>query len=146
MYFPHSTPTPIRGEPDYKYLKKLKNELRANASSVDSDLGGGDHGYLGLVLSEQEYRRIYPDTPFEAPEFLGPLVIRRGTNTADAINLREEHRTNVALYRECREVEKALLRHITQAVEPKYIDFLKNENTDLILSIPFFRLWQNTYA
>ena len=131
-YFPHSTPTPIRGEPDYKSLKKLKNELRANASSVDSDLGGGHHGYLGLVLSEQEYRRICPDTPFDAPEFPGTLTIPRGTDTADALNLREEHRTNVALYREYREVEKALVRHITQALESKYIDFLKNENTDLI--------------
>ena len=131
-YFPHSTPTPIRGEPDYKSLKKFENELRSNANSVDSDLGGGNHGYLGLVLSEQEYNRICPDTPFEAPEFPGPLVISWGTDTADVINLREEHRTNVALYREWREVEKALLRQFTQVVEQKYIDFLKNENTDLI--------------
>ena len=97
-YFPHSSTTPIRGEPSYKSLKKLKNELRANASSVDSDLGGGDHGYLGLVLSETEYRRICPDDPFEPPEFPGPLRIPRGTDTADAINMREEHRNNVTLY------------------------------------------------
>ena len=51
-YFPYSTPTPIQGEPTYKALKRFKNELRANASSVDTDLGGGDHGYLGLVLTE----------------------------------------------------------------------------------------------
>ena len=109
----------------------MKSELRVNASSVDSDLGGGDHGYLGLVLSEEEYRKICLDHSFEASEFPGPLVIPRGTDTVDAINLREEHRTNVSLYRD-REVEQALLRHITTAVEPKYIDFLKNENTDLI--------------
>ena len=131
-YFPHSSPTPIRGEPSYKALKKLKNELRANASSVDSDLGGGDYGYLGLILSEEEYQRICANDPFEAPEFPGRLLIPRGTDTADALNLREEHRNNVAQYRECREVEKALLRHITTAVESRYIDFLKNEDTDLV--------------
>ena len=51
-YFPYKTRTPIVGEPTYKALKRLKNELRANASSVDTDLGGGDHGYLGLVLTD----------------------------------------------------------------------------------------------
>ena len=40
-YFPHKTPTLIRGEPTYKDLKRVKMELQANASSVDSELGGG---------------------------------------------------------------------------------------------------------
>ena len=57
-YFPYSTPTPVQGEPNYKTLKRLKYVLRANASSVNSDLGDGDHGYLGLVLSDQEYTRV----------------------------------------------------------------------------------------
>ena len=48
-YFKYKTPTPIQGTPTNKTLKRLKTELRANASSVESDLGGGNHGYLGLV-------------------------------------------------------------------------------------------------
>ena len=51
-YFKYKTPTPIRGEPTNKALKRLQTELRANASSVETDLGGGDHGYLGLVLTD----------------------------------------------------------------------------------------------
>ena len=39
-YFPHKIPTLIRGEPIYKDLKRVKMELRANASSIDSELGG----------------------------------------------------------------------------------------------------------
>ena len=131
-YFPYPKPTPIQGEPTYKALKRLKNELRANSSSVDSDLGGGDHGYLGLVLNDAEYSRVVPNTPFIAPRFPGSLNIPRGTDTIDAINLREEHKRNTGLYRECREVEKALIRHITTAIEAKYIDNLKNPDTDLI--------------
>lgn len=131
-YFPYPKPTPIHGEPTYKSLKRLKNELRANASSVDCDLGGGDHGYLGLVLNEQEYARVAPNNPFTAPDFPGVLSIPRGTDTIDAINLREEHRKNTGLYRECREVEKSLIRHITTALESKYLDFLKNPDTDLV--------------
>ena len=51
-YFKCKTPTPIRGIPTHKALKRLKTELQANASSVESDLGGGNHGYLGLVLTD----------------------------------------------------------------------------------------------
>ena len=57
--FPHRVPTKIQGEPLYRNLKRLKTELRANASSVDTDLGGGNHGYLGLVLSRNEYPWIW---------------------------------------------------------------------------------------
>ena len=40
-YFKYKNPTPINNEPTHKALTRLKNELRANASSVDTDLGGG---------------------------------------------------------------------------------------------------------
>ena len=68
VYFKYSTPTPITDEPSKKSLKRLKTELRANASSGDTDLGGGDHGYLGLILTDVEYARITPTPPpFVAP-------------------------------------------------------------------------------
>ena len=73
-YFKYPSPTPISGEPTNKALKRLKNELRANASSVESDLGGGDHGYLGLVLTDVEYANV-TNTPFVAPNFPGTLTI-----------------------------------------------------------------------
>ena len=76
------------------------------------------------MLNEQEYSRVATYNPFIAPRFPGPLNIPRGTDTIDAMNLREEHKWNTGLYRECREVEKALIRHITTAIEPKYVDFL----------------------
>ena len=57
-YFKYKTPTPIRGIPTYKALKRLKLELQANASSVETDLGSGNHGYLGLVLTDAEYATI----------------------------------------------------------------------------------------
>ena len=67
-HFKYSTPTPINGDPTNKSVKRLKTELRANGSSVNTDLGGRDHGYLGLILSDVEYSRITPTpTPFVAP-------------------------------------------------------------------------------
>ena len=53
-YFKYKTPTPIRGEPTHKSLNRLKKEVQVNASSVETDLGGGDHGYLRLVFTDQD--------------------------------------------------------------------------------------------
>ena len=41
VYFKYKIPTSINGEPTNKTLKRLKTELRANGSSVDTNLGGG---------------------------------------------------------------------------------------------------------
>ena len=38
--FKYPTPTPIQGKPTYEALTKLKDELSANASSVEPELGG----------------------------------------------------------------------------------------------------------
>ena len=51
-YFKYKTHIPIWDEPTNKALKHLKIELQANASSIESDLGGEDHVSLGLVLSD----------------------------------------------------------------------------------------------
>ena len=41
-----------------KIPKRLKLELQANASSVETNLGGGNHSYLGLVLTDTKYTTI----------------------------------------------------------------------------------------
>ena len=86
-YFKYKTPTPIFGAPTNKTLKRLKQELCANASSVESDLGSGDHGYLGLVLSNADYASV-SDTAFVAPNYPQPLTIPPGTSQVGAFNLR----------------------------------------------------------
>ena len=68
-YFKYKNLTPIRGEPAHKSLKRLKMELQANTSSVETDLGGGNHGYLGLVLTDKEYATIPHTAPFIPPNY-----------------------------------------------------------------------------
>ena len=133
LYFKYKNPSPINSEPTYNSLKWLKTELRANASSVDTDLGGGDHGYLGLVLSDVEYARINPQpAAFVAPNFPGALVIDPAFTAVQAVQARESHAEEMALYRECKNVEKALLRHIQTAVEDKFLEFMVDDDTGLI--------------
>ena len=56
--FEQSNLTPIRGEPTFETLHKLWNEIKANAKSVCSNLGGVAHGHLGLVLTDAMYALI----------------------------------------------------------------------------------------
>ena len=130
-YFKFKTPTPIIGAPTHKTLKRLKQELRVNASSVESDLGGGDHGYLGLVLDDAEYATISL-TAFEGPNYPAALTIPNGTSQIEALNLREHYKEDKRIYLECKNVEKALQRHIQDAIDDKYLDTLVDEDTQLI--------------
>ena len=66
--------TPIHGEPTYKTLKVLHNQLKANARAVCTNLRGGNHGYLALILSPEQYAKV-SSTPFVSPEHPGVLTI-----------------------------------------------------------------------
>ena len=131
LFFKYKTPTPIQGTPTKKTLKRLKQELRANASSVESDLGGGDHGYLGLVLTDTKYATVLPTT-FTAPTYPATLTIPTGTSQVEALNLREQHKKARQTYYGCKNVEKALQHHIQDAIEDKYLETLVDEDTQLI--------------
>ena len=63
--------TKITGEPNYESLKNLKDELKANAASIPTTLGGGTHGYLGLILSPAAYAVV---SMFSAHIFYAKIV------------------------------------------------------------------------
>lgn len=130
-YFKHKTPTPIRGLPIHKSLKRLKIELQANASSAESDLGGGDHGHLGLALTDQEYASMPGTQPFVAPNYPNALNMPANATTLEALHLKEEHAELKRKWLECKNVEKALLRHTQDAIEDKYAEALADECTNL---------------
>ena len=104
-YFLHQTLTAIQGEPSYSTLKTLKKELKANSSRVTSDLGGGGHGHLGLVLTPHEYSMISA-VIYARPTHPGALIIPAGTTHHEATRLTIEHNENVRVYRETIELEK----------------------------------------
>ena len=106
VYFKYRNPTPINGEPVNKTLKRLKTELRANASGVDTDLGGGDHGYLGLVLRGVKYAHITPTNSFIPRNFPGLLVIDPAQTAAQQVQALDTHNEAIALFRECKNTKK----------------------------------------
>ena len=91
-YFEHLVLTTIRGEPTYKTLHHIKNELKANASSAPTTLVGGNCGYLGMVLTPAEYRRILPNNPFTRPPNLGVLSPNPNGTAAQIASAENNHR------------------------------------------------------
>jgi hypothetical protein len=74
-------PVKIRGLPNYYTLNSLRQSLYCNANSFASTLGGGNHGYLGALMTPQTYlTATQPNvTAFVAPIFPGYLPAVQGT-------------------------------------------------------------------
>ena len=91
---------------------------------MDTNLGGGNHGYLGLVLTRQEYLNLpnVNNTPFRAPHYPNTINIQASTDPVQAVSLREAYHEEIRKYRKCHGVEKALLAHIKDAVNAEYLD------------------------
>ena len=131
VYFAHEDIIKISGEPSYATLKTLQNQLKANAASVPSILGGGANGHLGLVLAPDKYSKI-SNIPFNRPYHPGLLDIPIGTERAESERITNAHRQQLEIYNTVQAVEKTLLQQIVKAVETVYLESLKNANTGLI--------------
>jgi type II secretory pathway component PulJ len=124
-YFEFPELTKLPGEPTCESLFRLRNELKANAQSVYSNLSDGAHGHLALVLSDAQYALI-TDTPFNRPTHPGALAIPAPTTAAMATVLKEAHQESLRLFREVQGVEKALIQQIVQAVESPYLASIRD--------------------
>ena len=85
-YFEHPVLTTIRGEPTYKTVNHLKNELKANESSVLNTFGGVNRVYLGKVFTLAEYQRISSNNPFARTPNPGVLVPNRNGTAAQIVS------------------------------------------------------------
>jgi hypothetical protein len=66
--FPHPILPTVEGEPDYQTIHATRKFPQANSRAIDTHLGGGTLGHLGLIISDAAYSNIAPPTA-EAPPF-----------------------------------------------------------------------------
>ena len=123
-----SAPDPIKGIPSYETLTFLRNSIKQNAASVPSNRGGGQHGYLGIVLTDAMYATIAP-TPFVVPPYPGaqPNIAANATGAqiSEAVRL---HTENLREWREFTNVTAALRKQVLEAVEPVYLRAIKTRH------------------
>ena len=66
----------IHGQPSLESILHLFKQVKINAQSVPTTLGGGQLGYLALLLSNEAYNTIPNSTPFQRPTFPGPFLVQ----------------------------------------------------------------------
>ena len=129
FFLEHPFLTTIRGEPTHETLHHLKNKLKANASSVTNTLGGGNHGYLGMVLTPVDYCRIAPKNPFTRLPNPGILVPNPNGTATQISSAETYHRLTKKLYLETVLLERAFIQQTIEAINTKYLAALRNPVT-----------------
>jgi len=123
--FQYPTLTKIHGEPTAEALLKLIKELKANAHSVYSDLGGGRHRHLFLVLTPEQFNNI-SSTPFVRPEHPGPLNLPDHATQALIRELKDIRNEKLRLFKEVNAVEATLIQQINTSIDGDFLQAIRN--------------------
>jgi hypothetical protein len=120
--------TKIHGLPTYATLNAMCQVLYCNANSFASTLGGGEHGYLGALMSTPKYLAATAPNivAFVAPNFPGYIPVVNGTAAAIAAQTCQR-KENLWIWKEHDNVTKALRKQLIGIIELAYISHLEDE-------------------
>jgi hypothetical protein len=82
--FPHPILPTVQGEPDYQTIHAIRKLLQANSRAIDTHLGGGSLGHLGLIVSDASYAMIAPETDAGPTLGVRPTAPRRAPGNTDS--------------------------------------------------------------
>jgi hypothetical protein len=130
--FPQPILPTVEGEPDYQTIHATRKFLQANARVIDTHLGGGTLGHLGLIILDVSFSNISPPTAEEPTFWKTPNAPGRAPETTDgtAAQISEAchgWEEDVQTYRTYTSVPQALKKQIISVFEPMYLDIL-NDN------------------
>ena len=120
--FPTSNIPSVEGEPTYKSIKEVEKYIITNASSIESELGGGQHGLLGLVIPPARCSTVTGHTfvPHANPGAL-PTFPQNPTQP-QITQANATHKEQLRLWREQNMAIKALKKQLTSVFEPKHLE------------------------
>jgi hypothetical protein len=128
-YFQHKLLTKVVGQPTYESLQNLSTEIKANASSVPSTIGGGLYGHLGLILSDLRYATLADTVPWVTPTNPAPFMPPAGATGPQIEAAKDVWRELKLAFEICQATEKALIAQIVDSIEPIYLRALLNRTT-----------------
>ena len=99
--FEHPDLTKITNVPTYETLHLLHNKIKANAMAVPSNIGGGQHSYLGLVASLTSYA-LLANTPFVRQVHTGNLRIPIADICHAQEELKRQYNENLRVFHKTR--------------------------------------------
>jgi hypothetical protein len=121
--FPHPIHPTVEGEPDYQTIGATRKFIQANYRAIDTHLGGGNLGHLGLIISDAAYSNIAPPTAesptfWEAPDAPGREPATTDGAAAQFSAARHVWEEDVQTYRTFTSVQQALKKKIISVFEP----------------------------
>jgi hypothetical protein len=130
--FPHPVLPTVQGELDYQTIHATRKLLQANSRAIDTHLGGGTLGHLGLIISDASYAMIAPTTEagqtlWTTPQAPGRSPANTYGTAAQISAARHIWEEDVQTYRTYTSVQQALKKQIISVFEPMYLDIL-NDN------------------
>ena len=128
-YFQHKVLTKISGQPTYETLLVLSNEVRANAASVPSTLGGGLYGHLGLTMSDERYATLANSAPWITPGNPGVFAPPAGATGPQIKAAKDVWRELKFTFELCQATERALIAQVVDSVDAIYLRPLLNRVT-----------------
>jgi hypothetical protein len=128
--FTYQTLPRIVGVPTYQTIILVANDLKANASCINSELGGGDLGHLALTVPTAVYTTL-SNVPFITPVNPGATAPVLGNNAtaAQLASNCDTYAANLCLYCLCNNVQNALKTQLLAAVDDIYVRTLRNTHT-----------------
>jgi hypothetical protein len=130
--FPHPILSTVEGETDYQTIHATRKFLQANSRAIDTHLGVGTLGHLGLIISDASYSNISPPTAeaptlWETPNAPGRAPATTDGTAAQISAARHVWEEDVQTYRTCTTVQQALKKQTINVFYPMYLDIL-NDN------------------
>jgi hypothetical protein len=85
---PHPVLPTVQGATDYQTIHATRKFLQANSRAIDTHLGGGKLGHLGLIISDASYAMISPTTEADPTLWVTPQAPGREPSNTDGQRLK----------------------------------------------------------
>jgi hypothetical protein len=125
--FPHSSLPKVTGEPTFEDLKVIWRLLNTNAMSISSYEGGGHHGHLRIIMTNEEYFAVAVDV-FPVPNNPGPsAAVVAGMTAAAIAETTRLHKEATQVYRTYHNIDQAIKKLIIESFDDAYLNALSDE-------------------
>ena len=124
--FPNTTISSSDEEPTYNLIKIAEKELIENATSIRSELGGGQHGCLNLILATTKHASITSSNfiSHANPESFSTFPPLQKQPQLSQINY--THKIQLRLWREQCIVTRAITNNLTNDFDDSCMSELHN--------------------
>jgi hypothetical protein len=125
--FPHFSLPKVTGDPIFEDLKVIRRLLNTNAMSVASYEGGGRHGHLSIIMTNEEYFAVAVDV-FPVPNNPGPsAAVVAGMMAAVIAETTRLHKKATQVQCTYHNVDQAIKKLIIKLFDDAYLNALSDE-------------------